>query len=162
MNLISTRGTPSARRGTAELETALVIPILLGILFLIGYLSTRGQAELAGVYNAENNAYGQVVAGKGTTPAPSPVPITGINTPVLPTRFDYSEPVTTVTSTTFGQVISNRIDQKAVFLDPAWQYSAWPNTGDQGQIQAWFEAYVAESHPPQLSQSLGLSPPGPP
>jgi hypothetical protein len=150
------------RRGTAELETALVIPILLGILFLVAYLLTRGRSELTNAYNSENNVYGQVVAGKGTTAANDPTPAIGVNMPLLPTRLDYSAPTAIVTSTAFGQVVSNRTDAKAVFLDSAWAYSSWPNTSDQSQIQAWFEAYVGESHPANLVNSLGLRPPGPP
>jgi len=154
---------PFQPRGTAELETALVIPILLMILFLIVGALWLGRGRMSNVYNAENGAYTQVVSGLDLTPAFDPVPIDGITVvrPTLPNRFDIANPVQTLRLDLRWQSAVSHLDDKAVFLDPAWTYTSWPNVIDQPPIQAWFADYVGESHPSELVYSLGLQPASP-
>ena len=152
-------------RGTAEIELLLVIPILLAILFLAGGSLKLGAARLANVYNAENDAYAQVVSGRGFFPSSDPAPFEGFDAPLLPNRFALADENLAVPLTQQQTANGNatiHFNDRAIFLDPSWHYSSWPQTGDRPAIQAWFDAYVAESHPPDLVQSLGLQPPTPP
>src|SRR3954454_11180480 len=85
-------------RGTAELETALVIPILLVLLVLIAGTLKYGVARLDNVFGAENEAYRQAVAETAVTPDPILQPTPGIEMirPGLPTYFTYSDRSTIV------------------------------------------------------------------
>jgi hypothetical protein len=152
------------RRGTAEIELMLVIPVLLVILFLAGGAMTWGRAWLANVYNAENNVYGQVVAGRGLEIAGDVAPFDGINAlkPALPNRFAFADERQVVAIEGVKGLQPVQLEDKAIMLDPAWQISAWPQTEDRGIIQQWFAAYVEESHPADVVQALGLTAPGPP
>ncbi|HEY4330484.1 MAG TPA: hypothetical protein VGN88_12165 [Phycisphaerae bacterium] len=152
------------RRGTAEIELLLVIPILLTLLLLANGALSIGGAKLANVFNAENDAYGQVVAGRGLSPSANPVPVDGINgvRPSLPNRFDMADEFKNVTVNGVDVPFNVTQNDRAIFLDPAWHYSSWPNGGDRPAIQQWFDDYVGESHPANLVSSLGLAPAGPP
>jgi hypothetical protein len=58
--------------------------------------------------------------------------------------------------------IDSTLFDRAIMLDAAWHYSAWPQTGDRGALQEWFTLYVGESHTAEIVQSLELAAPGPP
>ncbi|HVT80847.1 MAG TPA: hypothetical protein VHM90_09330 [Phycisphaerae bacterium] len=161
----SARKRPPARRrrltcrhprGTAELETALVIPILLVLLILIAGTLKYGVARLDNIFGAENEAYRQTVAETAVTPAPLQ-PTTGIEAirPGLPTYFAYQKRSTLVDVQVAQNLTSTTIQDQAIFLSPSWHY------GNQ-DVNDWFQAYVEESHPPELVQSLGLKPIVPP
>lgn len=151
-------------RGTAEIELLLVIPLLLTILFMIGGTLTLGKARLANAYNAENDVYAQVVAGRGYSPTNTPVPPDGINAvkPALPNRYDLADEFKNVIINGQEMPSTIKLNDRAIMLDPAWHYSSWPQGGDRQWIQAWFEAYVAESHSGEVVGALGLQPAGPP
>ena len=157
-------GRAQGRRGTAEIELLLVIPLLLTILFLGGGALSLGKARMANAYNAENDVYGQVVAGRGYSPTNNPAPTDGINAvkPALPNRYDLADEFKNVIINGQEMPSTIKLNDRAIMLDPAWHYSAWPQSGDRQWIQAWFEAYVAESHPGDVVGALGLQPPGPP
>ena len=163
MRLICTKcRRRNARLGTAELELLLVIPVLLLILFLAGGMMTLGTARMSNVYNAENNAYGQVVEGRGFYVSGDPVPVNDPFGPALPNRFALADERQTVVLTQQVNPHLVNLEDKAIFLDPAWHYSTWPQTGDRAAIQGWFEAYVGESHPGEIVTALGLQGAGPP
>jgi hypothetical protein len=153
----------NARPGTAEIELLLVIPILLTILLLTGAGLRLGGARLANVFHAENEAYTQVTAGIAVSPSSDPLPIDGIIAirPGLPNRFDESKITTSVALPQgIGALPAATFTDKAVFLDPAWYY---PGRGaDRSALANWFDNYVAEDHPADIVESLGLQPPGPP
>jgi hypothetical protein len=158
----------TARPGTAEIELLLVIPVLLAILLLIGAGLNLGGARLANVVNAENNAYAQVTAGFNVTPASNPLPLDGLAAirpdPLLPTRYDESQLTQTVPfPRALGALPSATFTDQALFLDPTWHFAAWPQPGiDRATVWAWFDNYVAEDHPADLVQALGLQPALPP
>ena len=151
-------------RGTAEIELLLVIPLLLTILFMIGGTLTLGKARLANAYNAENDAYTQVAAGTNFSPANDPVPPDGIYAlrPGLPNRYVLANKFKVVTINGQNMPAPLSVNSRAILLDPAGQYSTWPQDGDRTAIQEWFDAYVAESHPAVVVNALGLQPAGPP
>jgi len=163
MRLICTeREKRDSRLGTAELELLLVIPVLLLILFLAGGMLTLGTARMSNVYNAENNAYGQVVAGRGFYISGDPAPVSDPDGPGLPNRFVLADEKKTVLLTHQTNPHFVNLEDRAIFLDPAWHYSSWPQTGDRAAIQGWFEGYVGESHSADVVTALGLKPAGPP
>jgi hypothetical protein len=142
----------------------LVIPLLLTLLFLGGGALSLGKARMSNAYNAENDVYTQVVSGRGYSPTNNPAPPDGINAvkPALPNRYDLADEFKNVIIN--GQDVPSTINlnDRAILLDPAWHYASWPQGGDRQWIQAWFEAYVAESHPGDVVGALGLQPAGPP
>jgi len=158
-------------RGVAEIELMLVIMlILLPILLLMAGAWTIGIARLRAGYDAENNAYSQVVSGidvKSYTD--DPIPPGGLLDirPGLPNRFD-SERATGVTVINYGTLGTNRVyyTEKAVFLEPTWHLNAYPYSAggdfDRTLIVEWFDNYVGETKTPAIVSSLGLQPPGPP
>lgn len=159
----SSAGRRCHARGTAEIELLLVIPLLLTILFLAGGATSLGKARMSNAYNAENGVYTQVVSGVGFSPANDPTPPAGVGMPLLPTRYAMADEVKNVTLASGLNVPwTATLNDRAIMLDPAWTYSAWPQTGDRPAIAAWFTAYVDESHPADVVQALGLQPPGPP
>jgi hypothetical protein len=173
MKLICTKAVASGQwsvasrkcqRGNAEIELLLVIPLLLTILFLIGGTLSLGKARLTNAYNAENDAYTQTVSGIGFAPSNDPVPPDGINAvrPALPNRYVLADELRNVTINELDASPTFRLNTRAILLDPAWHYSAWPQSADRPAIQDWFDAYVAESHPPVVVNALGLQPAWPP
>ena len=144
-------------RGTAELETALVIPILLVLLVLIGATLKYGVARLDTIFSAENEAYRQTVAETAVTPDPNLQPTPGIEIirPGLPTYFAWSNQSTLVDIRVAQNLTTTTIQDHAIFLSPSWHY------GNQ-DVEDWFRVYVEESHSPELMQSLGLRPIIPP
>ncbi len=167
MKLISIKSASPARarrRGTAEIELLLVIPLLLAILFITAWELALGQARMSNTYNAQNDAYTQVVAGVGFVLVNDPAPPDGINAvkPALPNRYVLAESLKNVTINGRDHPTLIRTHDRALLLDPAWHYSSWPQTGDWPVLQGWFDAYVWESHAPEVVDALGLKPPGPP
>jgi hypothetical protein len=162
-----TRGGPpmggtTNRRGTAEIELMLVIPVLLVILFLAGGALVLGRARLSNVYNAENNAYTQVVSGQGFTQSDDPVPADGIYVPPLPNRYVSAIELQQVQIKGVRPPIDSQLTDRAILLDAAWHFSCWPQREDRPALREWFAAYVGESHPAEIVDALGLAPPGPP
>jgi len=82
----------------------------------------------------------------------------------LPDRFDYAleQQIVSLSSSVQPNGGPVTLVDRAIFLDPAWHYANWPQTGDQAWLQSWFETYVAEDHPVDLNISLGLQPSWPP
>jgi hypothetical protein len=154
-------------RGVAEIELMLVIIlILLPLLFLIGGAWTIGRTRLRAAYDAENGAYAQVVSGEGVMEySDDPIPPAGVLN--LPNRF-ASERVYGTVPLFYGSMGTNNVaySERAIFLDPSWHYSPYPYSAagdaDHAVIAAWFENYVGESKTPEIVQSLGLQPAGPP
>jgi hypothetical protein len=155
-------GTRWNRRGTAEIELMLVIPVLLVILFLVGGSLLLGRGRMSNAYNAENDAYTQVVAGRGFAESSDPVPPEGYFMPVLPNRYVTADELQNIQIRGIRPPINKQLSDRGILLDPAWHYSAWPQGGDGPMIQAWFAAYVGESHPAEIVQALGLRPATPP
>jgi len=168
------RGNRFARsrpRGVAEIELMLVIIlILLPILFLMGGAWTIGRARLQATYDAENNAYAEVVSGTNITSyVDDPVPPAGLLAvrSGLPNRFDSAHAAGNVTLN-YGSMGTNDVsyNEKAIFLDPTWHWNAYPASAagdnDHAMIAEWFENYVGEAKTPAIVSSLGLQPPGPP
>ncbi len=151
-------------RGTAEIETLFVIPLLLSFIFLAGGLVVLGHARLSNAFNAESNAYAQNVIGQNTITAQDLTPIDGPAAvrPGLPNRFDeaYLSQDVTVPFGKASNVVP--IADRAAFLDPAWHYSAFSHGDDQVAAENWFEDYVAEDHSPTVDAALGLQPAWPP
>ncbi len=158
---LGVRGGIMCRRGTAEIELMLVIPVLLVILFLAGGSLVLGRGRLANAYNAENDVYAQVVSGRGFTASADPVPAEGFFAPLLPSRYAMASELRSVQITGVRPPINTTLNDRAILLDAAWHYSAWPQSGDRIALQAWFGAYVEESHPAVVVEALGLQPPGP-
>jgi hypothetical protein len=154
----------SARRGTAEIELMLVIPVLLVILFLAGAALKIGKAWMGNAYNAENDVYGQVVAGRGLTISAEVVPVEGINgvKPALPNRYAWADEQQVVVIEGVKGVPAIGLEDEAILLDPSWALTGWPQTGDAVEMEGWFRAYVEESHPSEVVEALGLREPGPP
>jgi hypothetical protein len=165
------RRPPAQRRAVAEIELMLVIiVILLPILFLMGGAWTIGRARLQATYDAENNAYAEVVSGNNITSyADDPVPPAGLLAvrPGLPNRFDSAHAAGNVTLN-YGSMGTNTVgyNEKAIFLDPTWHWNTYPASAvgetDHSVIAEWFENYVGETKTPAIVSSLGLQPPGPP
>jgi hypothetical protein len=167
--------TPN-RRGAAELELLLVIPVLLVILFLASGLLAIGTARMRNAYNAENDVYGQVVAGRGVRMS-STMPPDGLNAiwpelpfypslPNLPNHYAEADESAVVVIKNVKGVAPVTLKDTAYLLDPAWQYSAWTQN-DQDAIQEWFKEYVdgAYQDAAQLQDTraaLELSPECPP
>ncbi len=158
-------------RGTAEIELLLVIPILLTLLLLAAAGLKLGAARLANAFNAENNAYQQVTLGGNVQVAVNPAPLDGIALaqgvtfppPPPPNHFDESLPTQTVAFPS-GLVTLNSVSlsDQAVFLDPAWHYANWPQSDDHTVLQSWFVNDLAEDHPSDITDALGLQPAWPP
>jgi hypothetical protein len=167
MKSICTRAFQARRRGTAEIELLLVIPVLLTFLLLAGGALALGTGRLANIFHAENGAYTQIETGRGLTSG-NIIPIEGIAAfrpvPGLPNRFAYAEATQTVRLSMGERTtqVVHTFDDRAVFLDPSWHLDEVPRLGDSGTLQSWFSEYVAESHPADLVYSLGLQPAGPP
>ena len=148
----------------------LVIPLLLTILLLTDRALFLGKARLGNAFNAENDAYGQVVSGSGfngreVLPADDPTPPDGINAvkPELPNRYMLADEFQDVALLgQDNQKSTVRMTNRAILLDPAWHISSWPELGDRRPIAEWFAAYVGESHPDDVVYDLGLQPAGPP
>lgn len=158
-------------RGTAEIETMLVIPILLAILFLIGATYKLGSARMYNAGLAEEGAYRDATtANNPRYVVNSPAPLNGVNDvrPDLPLRMHKNLPERTVTLSTGGIAINPlTVRNEALFISPAWAYSAYPMTGDSGQQNDWFQTYVDEAHGSNtdagsVSFSLGLADSFPP
>ena len=156
------KGGTTNRRGTAEIELMLAIPVLLVILFLTGGSLLLDRARMANAYNAENDAYTQVVSGTGFTVSGDPVPADGFFMPLLPNRYVMANELKSVQIQGVQPPIAAQLDDQAILLDPAWHFSAWPQSGDRGSLQGWFTAYVGESHPADIVDALELAAPGPP
>ena len=150
-----------------EIELLLVIPILLTILLLAAAALKLGSVRLANVFSAENNAYQQVTTGQNVQVAVNPAPLDGIALirPVLPNHFDESLPAQIVAFPS-GLINVNPVSlsDQAVFLDPTWHYANWPPSDDRLVLRSWFENYLAEDHPSDVTDGycLGLQPPWPP
>jgi len=151
------------RRGTAEIETLLVILfVVLPILFVIVFAGNLGLTRLVSVFSAENNAYNQSVNG-ATIASVDPAPVTASGQPDLLTRFAYADQVQRVNQSQGGRsatLAPVTVEDKAWFLDSSWHFPA--SGDDQPAIQTWFTNYVDQSHSASLDYALGISPPGPP
>jgi len=155
INCLGTRRvdqTPSRRRrGTAEVELILLVPVLMTILLLCAMASRLGRARVTNVRDGEQQAYGQVVRGTGVVSSMSLQTVPGVVSVYgdLPTRFDESLPAKEVTLTQ-GWLNLNGITlhDKGAFLDPTWHFAQYPMNGDAAwvddsrRLKDWFEAYV--------------------
>ncbi len=154
------------RRGNAEIETLLVIMmVLLPMLLVTLYAGKIGLHRLQNVFAAENGAYTQIETGAGLAATSDPVPVDAPNQPALPTRFAVADQTQTLNpNRTMNGVTLNpvNLEDQAFFLDPSWHWDPTPEAADQQTLGAWFDAYVAESHPAELDSALGIQPPGPP
>jgi hypothetical protein len=154
----------------------LVIPVLLVILFLVSGAFSIGKARIWNAYNAENDVYGQVVAGRdfsAATDARPPVGI-GVVKPELPNW--YAEANTSTVATIQGTKgmpgvemdgKTIRYADKAIMLDPSWHMPGVPQTDTGGMMQDWFKEYVYEAYgtgvnPQEMRTALGMADPGPP
>ena len=158
------------RRGNAEIELLLVIPILLLILFVARAALQTGDGRLDNAFNAENSAYTQVESAGVAMVAPD-APPAGINAihpdPALPNYFSYGNISTPVTTNLGNGATTATYRDQAVFLDPSWHFSQSPHPQDQPTLQDWFTNYADEMHPGDMQRDimvlgLGLQPPGPP
>ncbi len=165
------------RRGNAEIETILVIPVLLALLFLMKGSLQLGTARLLNVFQAEQKAYADA-----TTPTPpaadsdsgtlDPLNDLASALPALPDQFPNRMHVSNATmDVNYGLNIplpDAHLQNQAAFPAPAWAYSAWP-VGDQGgsfndasATHAWFSDYTAQVRTDTITNALGLSPSSPP
>jgi hypothetical protein len=140
----------------------LVIPVLLVILFLVGGSLVLWRARMSNAYNAENNAYAQVVSGRGFTVSTDPVPAVGFFVPLLPNRYVTANEMQSVQIKGVRPPIDTTLFDRAILLDAAWHFSAWPQSGDRAALQEWFTTYVGQSHPADVVEALELAAPGPP
>jgi hypothetical protein len=140
----------------------LVIPILLVILFLVGGGLVLGRGWMSNAYNAENNVYTEVVSGRNYLASNDPEPAPGFFMPLLPNRYATANEMQSIQISGIRPPINTALYDRAILLDAAWHYSAWPQTGDRAALQEWFGAYVGESHPTDVVEALGLAAPGPP
>ena len=147
------------RRGTAEIELLLVILfVFIPILLLTGAGFRLGAKRLSNVFSAENQAYTQVTRGQNITTSGALMPIEGIAAikPGLPTRMDVAAPQFNVNYAASLGIPGVSHTDTAAFLDFTWRYSQSPVPDDAALTTKWFADYVAESHPSDLSTSLGL------
>ena len=141
----------------------LVIPLLLGFMFLAAAATGLGRARMTTSFSAEDRAYRQVVSGQGFTPAQTDLPPTGSGMPTLPTRYVLGNAVKQVEVAGQNMPVIHEEQDQAILLDAAWHISAWPQTGDRAAIQGWFEEYVDSSEGKSVAvTALGLQPAGPP
>jgi hypothetical protein len=146
------------RRGTAAIELLLVILLVfLPLLMLTWTAYIMGNARLANVAQAEDNAYRQVIAGRDVSPSMLVPDITPA-TPSLPNRFDEAAVTVSLRPPPPARTILHT--DRALFLDPGWQYAGWPDStmGDQAALQRWFVQYVREGQSADLAESLELQP----
>ena len=164
------------RRGTAEIETLILVPVLLGIIALIYAAYNIGSGRLHNAFNAEQQAYRDATA-PIATPADAS---TGLLTPVdpftaelpqladeLPDRVYVSELTPKIIPATNLPLDPITLDDKAAFPAPAWAYSAWPSGNgygfaDRAATQGWFADYTGQVRTPAITAALGLSPATPP
>jgi hypothetical protein len=161
--------THKPRRGVAEVELLLVIPVLLTIVLLCAIAYPLGRARINNSFNAGNDAYAQAVAGRNITPATEPQPFAGIASvhpgTGLPTRFDEATPTQEVSMKAgFLKLQPLQIKDRAILLAPTWHIAPWPEAGtnDSDQLVAWFSDYVKERQPDELRAALGLAEAFPP
>jgi hypothetical protein len=165
------------RRGTAEIELLLAIPVLLVILFLVGAMFQLGPDRIRNVSEAERVAYEDATA----SPAPSaisddPSPITDpINSvaaasglPELPNRI-HTANVQKQLNDSFGNLKFKdlTLTNSAAFSAPAMLYSGWPYAADQQSVSDWTNQYAIwsvgdSSDPSSIAGSLDLAPGWPP
>jgi hypothetical protein len=157
--------TGRRRRGNAEIELLLVIPVLIAILLLTQLAWRLGAARLSNTFAAGNGVYTQVLTGRDVQVSSDPVPPDGIAAvrPGLPNRLDEERPGTVVDLAAGNiKLPPVTLPDRAVMLDPTWHLAAWPQPADQADVRAWFEAYVAEDHSADVVTALGLQPSWPP
>src|SRR4051812_13153044 len=120
------------RRGTAEIELLLVIPILLGFLFLVGGAMKLGAFRIENIFSAEEKAYRDATASQDPLYSPNgPAPIDGITSikPGLPNRMpraDFAEGGSVDLYLGSTQPPPVPLHDNAAFAAPAWSYSTWP------------------------------------
>jgi len=160
------------RRGTAEIELLLVIPILLTLLFITRGLLYLGEARLQNVWDAQQKAYSDAIHNtppRHTNGPPHLQPIDGFThvRPGLPNRLSQHESSVTVTYAPNIPLRPVTLTDTAAFPAPAWSYSAFPvhNAGgsfnDTATTRDWYADYAGEVRDP-LENPLGLSPSNPP
>jgi hypothetical protein len=165
-----------SRRGVAEIELLLVIPVLLFLLFLIKGSYQYGTRRITNVFTAEEQAYrfatssSSYSAGSDTgilSPTPGFTSAVPQFADPLPNRMHVSDVDRDVTPTAAYPLHTLHLNNKAAFAGTPWAYSAWP-TGDGGGFndgaitRQWFADYAAQVRDQTITDSLELSPSSPP
>jgi hypothetical protein len=158
----------SRRRGTAEIELMLVIPLLLTMLFLVGANLTLGGARIRNVFSAETAAYRDAtVEGNPTLTGDGSLPVVDGFSSLpegLPSRTHVSRPQATADVALGGSgggTTSVTLTDRSAFVAPAWGYAGYPVQGDGATTAAWFADYASQARGP-LEDPLGLAPSSPP
>jgi hypothetical protein len=159
-----------ARRGVAEIELLMVIPLLLSIIFLLGAMLILGPARLLNIVKPNEMAYRDATTADDpqltdvSEPEIVPDPMLQINQslPPLPNRVhaaesDQSETIKvgSIALPTFTLV------NKAAYTSPTWAYSSWPDSSDASVLEDWLNQYADQSKE-TVSDPLMLAPAWPP
>ena len=142
------RRSGHSRRGTAEIETLLVIPILLFLLMLVAAEAKLGTSRLSTVFSANEMAYRDATAARSPAYAPNseldPVAGIGVVKPGLPERMHVADASSAVAMNLFGDSKTVNLKSSAAYASPAWAFSAWPAEGDAQATENWFTDYANE------------------
>src|SRR5262245_11869655 len=123
------RATLRGRRGTAEIELLMVIPLLLVLLFITKGTLQLGEARLRNAFDAEQQASTDDISSAPPTDTNRNLqPIDGIASvrPGLPNRMHDREQSRIVTPWQHVPLNKITLTEHAAFAAPAWAYTAFP------------------------------------
>jgi len=152
----------SRRHGTAEIELALSIFVLLGLLFMIQGAVKIGIARLTTTetswFKVDQNAMA------GSSPEflddPEQPMVDGFVDvrPGMPNRMHVDRENSDVQVLKGNDTFTAQVGDKSAVGSPSWVFSGYPAcNGDGAMNQQWFQTYADESHS-ALVPSLGLAP----